>query len=494
MNPVVKAVDRVLWFFGVRIRHSGNRSGKDPRAPISSQSLAPQSAPSGTGPYSSSADVRGLSEIEGYEQLAETLDTRVFKDRGWLACLSGVGQWQIMRQLDESDKKPAMLSVQLLNSRLFDFTSHLAAEYNDIGKQVVISMTPPSDVNERRKVNKGPGAETTETITYTRWRASTGSWALSCRTQRAVIELFLLPSSDLMALSQAEVPLRLKMRMELLKVSGRRVWTSDGLPISAEDLRSKLRMLFRDLVSATQEQEQPTQMGHGSGVDDPRLKRSIEQLVIEREHLAQKVVIQQEEIQKRIARDLHDAVISDVMALKRNLSSSSRISVHETMDALEVIVRKLREICYDLSPRDLSDWGLSTVIEDMLDQISQRTGIDCELICEMDIPVMPSAVLLHIYRIVQESVNNATKYAEPTRVVVTMEREGEVFMVTVADNGKGFDMEAASEKSNRKGGYGMGSLKERADLIRSFFPTKFGIKSSPGKGTRVTLEISLSRF
>ncbi|MBX9720730.1 MAG: ATP-binding protein, partial [Candidatus Obscuribacterales bacterium] len=162
--------------------------------------------------------------------------------------------------------------------------------------------------------------------------------------------------------------------------------------------------------------------------------------------------------------------------------------------SMEGIVRKLREICYDLSPRDLSDWGLTTVVEDMLDQMAQRTGIDCVLNCDIEMPVMPAAVLLHIYRIIQESLNNAEKYAEPTRVAVTIEMDKEKFVATIADNGKGFDQSTGSEKSGKEGGYGMGSLKERADLIRCFYPTKFFINSAPGKGSQVRLEIDMARF
>jgi signal transduction histidine kinase len=377
---------------------------------------------------------------------------------------------------------------------LFDLVSHFAADYRTLTRQA-ISMTPPSEVSEKRKVAKTMSSvETTESVVFNRWRASTASWSLSCRERYGIIEIFLLPASDLMALSQAEAPLRLKLRLELLKVAGRLIWTCDSLPICAEDLRVLVRIIFRDLVSATQDQEQPVQTSELGNVDDARLARSIEQLLIERQSLAHKVVIQQEEIQKRIARDLHDAVISDVMALKRNIGSRKLVPPDETLAALEIIVRKLREICYDLSPRDLSDWGLATVVEDMLDQIAQRTGIDCVLNCDIEIPVVPAAVLLHVYRIIQESVNNAEKYAEPTRMVVTLEMTGSIFGVIIADNGKGFESDAPTEPTGRSGGYGMGSLKERADLIRCFYPTKFWIKSAPGKGTRVRLEIDLAHF
>ncbi len=495
MKGLKEAYDRLLWFLKNRTGRSLSRGGgRSTQANPQSQSV--QASLSSSGSWSSSADLRAVLEFDKYAKLAETFDTGVLQERGWLRCLRGAGEWQSINRLnkDTDDCEKSERSCRLLASRLYDLTSHFAAEYNQSG-HLLISMTAPSEVSEKRKVSKAPGAaETTESIVYTRWRASTASWALSCRTRFDALEIFLLPASDLMALSQAEAPLRLKLRLDLFKVNDRFIWTRDSMPVSAEDLRVWMRMFFRDLVCATQDNEQPVQSSSLSSVDDARLARSIEQLMFERENLAQKVVIQQEEIQKRIARDLHDAVISDVMALKRNIGSSVDFSTEESLKSLEIIVTKLREICYDLSPRDLSDWGLATVVEDMLDGMAQRTGIDCILNCDIDVPVMPAAVLLHIYRIIQESLNNAEKYAEPSKVAVTMEKEKEQFIVTVADNGKGFDLDSGKDKSRTGGGYGMGSLKERADLIRCFYPTKFYLSSAPGKGTRVRLEISLTRF
>jgi signal transduction histidine kinase len=489
-----KAVDIALWFLGAKTRRTLARPGKEGKtAPAGSASRSREAVVSTSGIWYLGPEARPDSETSRYEQVAELLDTRVLADRGWLKCLRGAEVWQTISKLDPADLNLADRASLQLSSRLFDLVSHFSAEYNDLARQL-ISMTPLSDVSEKRKVNRSMSSmETTEFVVYNRWRASTAAWALSCRTKNGVIEIFLLPAPDLMALSQAEVPLRLRLRLELLKVGDRLVWTCGGLPISAEDLRVLMRMFFRDLVSSTQEQEQPVQSTASlGGSDDARLARSIEQLLIEREGLAQKVVIQQEEIQKRIARDLHDAVISDVMALKRNISSAKPVAAEDTLAALEVIVRKLREICYDLSPRDLSDWGLATVVDDMLDQIAQRTGIDCVLNCDIEIPVMPAAVLLHVYRIIQESLNNAEKYAEPSRVVVTLGLRGSIFVITIQDNGKGFETDAGPEKSGRAGGYGMGSLKERADLIRCFYPTRFSLNSAPGKGTLVRLEINLS--
>ncbi len=496
MNALRKVVDKALWFFGGRESKPAGRAGKDARNSASGSSPGTSSLSSGaSGTWVVPVELRAQAEVERYENLAEKLDTRLQADRGWLKCLLGADPWQSMKKPGELDLALADRTGHALCARLYDLISHLVAEFNN-HSPAIISLTPPSEVSEKRKVTRSPGAaEVTETVTYFRWRASTGSWALSCRARFGIVEVFLVPASDLMALSQAEAQLRLMLRLELRKVSDRLVWMSDSLPIAGEELKVSMRKIFRDLVSSTLDQEQPAQTISAMGnLDDPRIARSIEQLLIERENLAQKVVIQQEEIQKRIARDLHDAVISDVMALKRTVASNNVVPAEELLASMEGIVRKLREICYDLSPRDLSDWGLTTVVEDMLDQMAQRTGIDCVLNCDIEMPVMPAAVLLHIYRIIQESLNNAEKYAEPTRVAVTIEMDKEKFVVIIADNGKGFEQSAGSEKSGREGGYGMGSLKERADLIRCFYPTKFFINSAPGKGSQVRLEIDLARF
>lgn len=504
MKEFRKTLEAAIWFFKGKPDQSPNRSGRENKslqgdppaaAPLPEQSINAAPTPSGSRramPESSSTS--STESLEKYGQLAEELDSRVREDRGWLRCLRGTSIWRELSFLKESDMPNADKQCSRLSKKIFELISHFASEYNDAGRPI-ISMTAPFDSSEKIRVSKSHSVESHEQMNYLRWRASTSSWALSCRSKNNLIEFFLVPASDLMALSQAEMPMRLKLRLELCKVQEQPVWTNNGFPVSAAELRFLARNLFRDLISASQDQDQPAQTASSPvKIDDARLASSIQQLMIERENLAQKVVIQQEEIQKRIARDLHDAVISDVMALKRNISSQESIPVEETLLALEGIVRKLREICYDLSPRDLSDWGLATVVEDMLSQMEQRSGIDCHLYCDTEIPVMPAAVLLHIYRIIQESLNNAEKYAEPSRAAVTMEMQDARFVVTIADNGKGFEQEEIPGKAGRSGGYGMGSLRERSDLIRCFFPSRLSVESIPGKGTKVKLEIDLSKF
>ncbi|MBY0356693.1 MAG: sensor histidine kinase [Candidatus Obscuribacterales bacterium] len=390
----------------------------------------------------------------------------------------------------------ASRQVYALCCNLFELLSNYAKQLNQyMGMSTLkISLTEPSEVSEKFSVGgPWPSLEQSEQRAYLRWRASTRTWSLSCRARESVIEIFLIPVSDTMLLSGGEQPFRQRLRLELTNQNGKPVWISDGLPLEADDLRMLMRQLFVELIRSTKDYEQPIQqylVEEASGSQE-RLANSINQLLLERQNLAQKVVIQQEEIQKRIARDLHDAVISDVMALKRSLSSD-KLSANDLTKSLETIVQRLREICYELSPRDLADWGLSTVIEDMLEHMAQRTGADCLLNCDLELPSLPSAVELHIYRIVQESLNNIEKYAQATKAVVNITLSGQTLTVEVADNGSGFVLSETNVKENMIGGYGMASLRERVDLISCFYPARLNIKSEPDKGSKVILEIDLT--
>jgi two-component system sensor histidine kinase DegS len=95
-----------------------------------------------------------------------------------------------------------------------------------------------------------------------------------------------------------------------------------------------------------------------------------------------------------------------------------------------------------------------------------------------------------IYRIVQESFNNISKYAEASEVYLDLYRKDEQVFVRVKDNGKGFDADNIIKTKKAGGGFGLLNMKERAELIGG----KVEILSSPGQGTELLLEINLNFF
>lgn len=222
--------------------------------------------------------------------------------------------------------------------------------------------------------------------------------------------------------------------------------------------------------------------------------RTIQELTLEKQNLAYKVVSQQEEMKYRLARELHDTIIADLMMLKRYLGGDRKLSTEETIEIVDHIVMQLRDICSDFAPRNFKEWGLKMTLKDTLDRMSERTGIQSTFLCEFEIPDLPDPVGLHTYRIIQEGLNNVEKYSGASEVSLVIERPREKSLrFRLSDNGKGFTTEGNSSprRTGDSGGMGMGGMKERADLIRCFFPTTLSVDSSPGHGSTVTLEIDL---
>lgn len=224
--------------------------------------------------------------------------------------------------------------------------------------------------------------------------------------------------------------------------------------------------------------------------------RTIQELTLEKQNLAYKVVSQQEEMKYRLARELHDTIIADLMMLKRYLGGDRKLSNEETIEIVDHIVMQLRDICSDFAPRNFKEWGLKMTLKDTLDRMSERTGIQSTFLCEFEIPELPDPVGLHTYRIIQEGLNNVEKYSGASEVSLLIERPKEkTLRFRLSDNGKGFSTQetgATRRTGTDVGGMGMGGMKERADLIRCFFPTSLSVDSSPGHGSTVTIEIELT--
>lgn len=417
-------------------------------------------------------------------------------DSEWLQAMSDEAERKRTKGKKAAPQDQESLESELSHN-IFELFCNYSRQFNTLVSVtgLKIGFTNPERVAEKTVVRRKNGLtfyETTETVNYNRWRITTRSWSVSCRSANSVLEIFLVPVSDVMMLSKGETENRQRLRLELRKRKDEYTWLLDGLPAGADDIRVFSRQIFKELIRNTQEPEHHLQ-AEKSGLQQQEAFQpgSITKLLEERQNLAHKVVIQQENIQKRIARDLHDAVISDVMALKRDISTGEALDSEHLGSALDGIVERLREICYDLSPRDLADWGLQVVLQDLLESISERTAADCILNCDCELPALPAGVELHVYRIVQESLTNVAKYSQASRIAVTIEYNGSTLSVLVADDGKGFDPENRPMRDAKSGGYGFTSIKERVELIRCFYPTRFNIESTVNKGTRTLLEIDL---
>ncbi len=380
----------------------------------------------------------------------------------------------------------------------------LVLEFNELVSDVPelsplrLSTTEVSEVREdsahqaqdNGSQRKSPMQNEKKSISYLRCRASSSTWSLSMRGAHGRIEFFLVPVLEIFKFSRSETPGRLKSVLQMDdKNSG--IWSIDSLPADPDELYYLIRSLFKTLVFASAQGLKDEMIGPAifENLEGAALRATVRELLLAEQNMAQKIVSQQEEIQNRIARDLHDAVIADIMTLKRQMTSDRRIGDAELIEGLDAVSQKLREICQDLAPRDLIDWGLKTVIADLLERVEQRTGADCTFECERDLPEFPYPVQLHVYRIVQESLTNIEKYAEASRIMIYIEVSDNIAKFTIKDNGKGVDVSEAEARKSVEGGTGQSGNKERAEMIRCYYPARLRFESEQGKGSTTTLEM-----
>lgn len=97
---------------------------------------------------------------------------------------------------------------------------------------------------------------------------------------------------------------------------------------------------------------------------------------------------------------------------------------------------------------------------------------------------------INIYRLTQEAINNAIKYAESTHIIVQLSHSETLLSIIIDDNGKGFDKTAVDKKRNSESGMGLLFMNERIQYING----RVFINSIPGEGTRITFNIPISKI
>ncbi|HSU28180.1 MAG TPA: PAS domain S-box protein [Chitinophagaceae bacterium] len=223
---------------------------------------------------------------------------------------------------------------------------------------------------------------------------------------------------------------------------------------------------------------------------EQKLKHSFKEIRMLTEHLQQ---IREQE-RTNIAREIHDELGQQLTVLKMDASwltkklSSSDESIREKlkdlMQLLDGTVRSVRRISAELRPSLLDDLGLVAAIEWHLQEFEKRSGILIQFqVEEPDMPV-PDELKTGLYRIFQESLTNVARHANATEVTVILASHGGNIVLSIEDNGGGFDRLKASGKKT----LGILGMEERTSMMGG----NYKITSSPGKGTIVTVSVPSS--
>ena len=206
-----------------------------------------------------------------------------------------------------------------------------------------------------------------------------------------------------------------------------------------------------------------------------------------------------EDERARLARDLHDelgALLTsaklDTARLRSRLLAGIETASPVAEDSLErlahltstldTVIALKRRITEDLRPSSLDHLGLAVTLQILSREFGERAGVQVHLALT-DVPLSPTAETA-AYRIVQEAVTNISKYAQATQVWISLGRQGDCVLLTVRDNGLGFD--TASPRAQR---YGLVGMRFRAEAEHG----RLRVHSAPGRGTRIILTLPPSR-
>jgi signal transduction histidine kinase len=195
---------------------------------------------------------------------------------------------------------------------------------------------------------------------------------------------------------------------------------------------------------------------------------------------------------KRIATELHDSIGQELLIIKnRALLALSDLkdkkNVREQLDEISNTasraIQETREITYNLRPYQIDRLGLKKALESIITRAAQTTTIAFTSDIDPIDNLIPKEMEIHVYRIIQECVNNIIKHANATTGKVTIKRWYNRLNIDVEDNGIGFDVSIDRAQGAR--GIGLHGIVERTHLIGG----TMRLESNPGKGTRVLITI-----
>jgi signal transduction histidine kinase len=195
---------------------------------------------------------------------------------------------------------------------------------------------------------------------------------------------------------------------------------------------------------------------------------------------------------KRIAREIHDDLGQNLLALRieahllASRTGDRHPLLHEraerTLHQIDSTIKSVRQIINDLRPNVL-DLGLNAAVDWQIADFQRRTGIACDLIeNDQDIKVSDRCATA-LFRILQESLTNVSRHAEASKVTVELRVEFDHIFMSVSDNGKG--LQAGGR--HKPGSFGLVGIEERVKILGG----KCTIGSGPG-GTKVSVSVPLT--
>lgn len=209
---------------------------------------------------------------------------------------------------------------------------------------------------------------------------------------------------------------------------------------------------------------------------------------LQRKRIFAEITIQENE-RRRIATDLHDSLGPLLSSVKLHINS---ITVNDERDQqiinkagkhLDEIISSIREISYNLLPNTLQRKGLSEAVREFIGHINSKHVLNIRFYPMKEIAIPPEKEI-HIFRMIQEIVQNTLKHAKAKDLQIALGEENQNVLILTKDDGVGFDVEKARKETK---GLGLRSIESRAEILQGVI----NMESIPGQGTNYFVKIPL---
>lgn len=228
------------------------------------------------------------------------------------------------------------------------------------------------------------------------------------------------------------------------------------------------------------------------------LLRSQEELRL----ISKQLLTIQENERQRIAADLHDGIGQSLSLIKLSVESViQQVVSGECREAVESLLQlshkvketmaELHRTTMDMRPAMLDDLGIIPTLSWFFREFEsvwrdRKVEKDVSIV-ESDVPVQLKAT---IFRILQEAMNNIVKHARADYIHVSLKKNGDILQLSIADNGRGFDLPAASVRRVSGQGFGLFTMKERARSSGGAFEMHSALES----GTRILVSWRFAHY
>lgn len=223
-------------------------------------------------------------------------------------------------------------------------------------------------------------------------------------------------------------------------------------------------------------------------LENARLYQQVRQ---ERDH----IIKAQEDVRRELARKLHDGPVQLLSAISMSLDHLERLNevkpeaVHNEINALRNLVRQAtrdaRNVLFELRPIILETQGLVAALEEYVNQLRSSESFDIHFKTIEEVGY-DAKVAGTIFSIAQEAINNIKRHANARNVWLLLEPKNNRFIVTVRDDGEGFDVEKIEASYDRRGSFGLINMRERAQLVEAELHIQ-SRQDAPNRGTSIQL-------